>query len=86
MLASFETGEGVLASPRTTDDDGIVEFPISKIKFKGGIATLKIKPMSEQFTVPLKNAYMDDSDYEFMAGMLKGARQLEKEAAMAQVK
>ena len=28
--------------------------------------------MAEQFTVPLKNAYMDDSDFEFIEGILKG--------------
>ncbi len=72
MLASFETGEGEVDSPKTTDEKGIAVFPISKIKFSGGIAKLKIKPMAEQFTVPLKNAYMDDSDFEFIEGILKG--------------
>ncbi|MBA3065486.1 hypothetical protein FP828_03240 [bacterium] len=28
--------------------------------------------MEEQFTVPLKNAYMDDSDFEFLVGVIKG--------------
>lgn len=72
MLASFETGEGEVDSPKTTDEGGVAVFPISKIKFSGGIAKLKIKPMTEQFTVPLKNAYMDDSDFEFIEGILKG--------------
>ncbi len=72
MLASFETGEGEVDSPKTTDEGGIAVFPISKIKFDGGIAKLRIRAMAEQFTVPLKNAYMDDSDFEFIEGILKG--------------
>jgi len=72
MLASFEKGEGEVDSPKTTDEKGMAVFPISKIKFSGGIAKLKIRPMDEQFTVPLKNAYMDDTDFEFIEGILKG--------------
>ena len=72
MLAFFETGEGEISSPRISDDGGIAAFPISKIKFTGGVARLRIRAMAEQFTVPLKNAYMDDSDFQFIEGILKG--------------
>ncbi|MDO9513369.1 MAG: hypothetical protein Q7J59_02005 [Elusimicrobiota bacterium] len=72
MLASFDTGEGEVDSPKSTDEDGLAVFPIAKIKFAGGITRLKIRPMAEQFTVPLQNAYMDDSDFQFIEGILKG--------------
>jgi len=73
MLSEIVQGEGEIASPQTSGDDGIAVFPISKIKFQGGLAKLKIQPQTGQFLDSLKNAYMDDSDFDSLKKSLENA-------------
>jgi len=73
MLSEIVQGEGEIVSPQTSGNDGIAVFPISKIKFQGGLAKLKIQPQTEQFLDSLKNAYMDDSDFNSLKKSLENS-------------
>ncbi|MFH1352222.1 MAG: hypothetical protein ABIH68_01450 [bacterium] len=73
MLSEIVQGEGEIVSPQTSGDDGIAVFPISKIKFQGGLAKLKIQPQTEPFLDSLKNAYMDDSDFDSLKKSLENS-------------
>ncbi len=62
LEAECTEGKFEIETPQKTSE-GLAEFKIEKATFQGGLLKIKIFPSSDQFLVPLKNAYMDEADF-----------------------
>jgi len=73
ILAEFEQGEGEISSPEKTDENGIAEFEISKIKFQAGVAKINFIPEKTQFMETIKSA-ISDKQREVLENLISQAQ------------
>jgi len=71
LIAKIEKGTGTITSSSITDVSGKADFTISKIKFEGGIAKVKVSFSKEQFLSNLENLYITESDLRSLKNIIE---------------